>query len=113
MITIFCDFPQFLAKKLAFFLNTNVMINFFENLASFRVKNKNSARVLKEELLKVFTLEKLLLCLVPNRGQAGSRDLVLAQAMSFVPVQYVFLVQRAKVEAAVVVKGFPAIWTSS
>jgi hypothetical protein len=26
MITIFCDFPQFSAKKLAFFLNTNVMI---------------------------------------------------------------------------------------
>jgi hypothetical protein len=26
MITIFCDFPQFSAKKLPFFLNTNVMI---------------------------------------------------------------------------------------
>jgi hypothetical protein len=41
MITIFCDFSQFLAKKLAFFLNTNVMINFFQNLALFRVKNAN------------------------------------------------------------------------
>jgi hypothetical protein len=30
MITIFCDFPQFSAKKLAFFLNTNVIINFFK-----------------------------------------------------------------------------------
>jgi hypothetical protein len=30
MITIFCDFSQFSAKKLAFFLNTNVMINFFQ-----------------------------------------------------------------------------------
>jgi hypothetical protein len=35
MITIFGDFPQFSAKKLAFFLNTNVMINFFQNLALF------------------------------------------------------------------------------
>jgi hypothetical protein len=41
MITIFCDFPQFSAKKLAFFLNTNVMINFFQNLALFLVKNAN------------------------------------------------------------------------
>jgi hypothetical protein len=29
MITIFCDFCQFSAKKLAFFLKTNVMIIFF------------------------------------------------------------------------------------
>jgi hypothetical protein len=35
MITIFCDFCQFSAKKLSFFLNTNVMINFFQNLALF------------------------------------------------------------------------------
>jgi hypothetical protein len=35
MITIFCDFSQFSAKKLAFFLNNNVMINFFQNLALF------------------------------------------------------------------------------
>jgi hypothetical protein len=35
MITIFCDFRQFSAKKLAFFLNTNVTINFFQNLHSF------------------------------------------------------------------------------
>jgi hypothetical protein len=41
MIAIFCDFPPFSAKKLAFFLNTNVMINFFQNLALFWVKNAN------------------------------------------------------------------------
>jgi hypothetical protein len=41
MITIFGDFSQFLAKKLAFFLNTNVMIKFFQHLALFRVKNAN------------------------------------------------------------------------
>jgi hypothetical protein len=41
MITIFPNFPQFLAKKLAFFINTNVMINFFQNLDLFWVKNAN------------------------------------------------------------------------
>jgi hypothetical protein len=35
MITIFCDFSQFSAKKLAFFSKTNVMINFFQNLSLF------------------------------------------------------------------------------
>jgi hypothetical protein len=35
MITIFCDFYQFLAKKLAFFLKTNVMIKILHNLAVF------------------------------------------------------------------------------
>jgi hypothetical protein len=28
MITVFCDFCQFLAEKMAFFSKTNVMINF-------------------------------------------------------------------------------------
>jgi hypothetical protein len=41
MITIFCDFSQFSAKKLAFFSKTNVMINFFQSLALFWVKNAN------------------------------------------------------------------------
>jgi hypothetical protein len=41
MITIFCDFSQFSAKKLAFFLNTNVMIKNLHNLALFSVKNAN------------------------------------------------------------------------
>jgi hypothetical protein len=35
MITIFCDFCKFSAKKTAFFSKTNVMINFFQNLALF------------------------------------------------------------------------------
>jgi hypothetical protein len=39
MITIFCDFHQFSATKLTFFSKTNVMINFFHNLALFWVKN--------------------------------------------------------------------------
>jgi hypothetical protein len=38
MITIFCDFPQFSAKKLAFFFNTNVMINFFKIWLCFELK---------------------------------------------------------------------------
>jgi hypothetical protein len=41
MITIFGDLSQFSAKKLAFFLITNVMLNFFQNLALFWVKNAN------------------------------------------------------------------------
>jgi hypothetical protein len=41
MITIFGDFRQFLAKKLAFFSKTNVMIKIFHNLALFWVKNAN------------------------------------------------------------------------
>jgi hypothetical protein len=39
MITIFCDFPQFLVKKMAFFSKPNVMINVLHNFALFRVKN--------------------------------------------------------------------------
>jgi hypothetical protein len=35
MITIFCDFSQFSAKKLAFLLNTNVMIKLLQNFAYF------------------------------------------------------------------------------
>jgi hypothetical protein len=34
MITIFCDVCQFSAKKLAFFLNTNVMLKIFEKLTT-------------------------------------------------------------------------------
>jgi hypothetical protein len=41
MITIFSDFCQFSAKKLAFFSKTNVMIICFQNLALFWVKNAN------------------------------------------------------------------------
>jgi hypothetical protein len=35
MITIFCNFCQFSAKKLEFFSKTNVMIQFLHNLALF------------------------------------------------------------------------------
>jgi hypothetical protein len=35
MITIFCDFRQFSAKKLAFFSQTNIKIKNFHNLALF------------------------------------------------------------------------------
>jgi hypothetical protein len=34
MITIFCDFCQFLEKKLAFFSKTNVMIKFLQKVAA-------------------------------------------------------------------------------
>jgi hypothetical protein len=40
LITIFCDFRQFSAKKLAFFSKTNVMIQILHNLAElFSEKN--------------------------------------------------------------------------
>jgi hypothetical protein len=56
VITIFGNFSQFSAKKLAFFLNTNVMINFFHNLALFRVKNANFfAQFFGENILKIIT----------------------------------------------------------
>jgi hypothetical protein len=41
MITIFCDFCQFLAKNWRFSQKTNVMIKFLHTLALFRVKNAN------------------------------------------------------------------------
>jgi uncharacterized Fe-S radical SAM superfamily protein PflX len=41
MITIFCDFCQISAKKMAFFSKTNVMIKILDNLALFGVKNAN------------------------------------------------------------------------
>jgi hypothetical protein len=57
MITIFCDFSQFSAKKLAFFLNTNVMITFFQNLPLFQVKNANFfAKFFGENIFKIITL---------------------------------------------------------
>jgi hypothetical protein len=41
MITIFGDFCQFWAIKLAFFSKSNVMIKNLHNLALFGVKNSN------------------------------------------------------------------------
>jgi hypothetical protein len=56
MIIIFCDFRQFSAKKLAFFSKTNVMINFFQNLALFWVKNANIfAKFFGANILKIIT----------------------------------------------------------
>jgi hypothetical protein len=43
MITIFCDFRQFLAKKLVFFSKTNFMTEVLHNLALSWVKNANFA----------------------------------------------------------------------
>jgi hypothetical protein len=56
MITIFCDFWQFSAKKLAFFSKTDVMIKFLHNLALFWVKNANFfAEFFGENVLKIIT----------------------------------------------------------
>jgi hypothetical protein len=56
MITIFCDFRQFSVKKLAFFSKTNVMINFFQKLALFRVKNaKLFVKFFGENIFKIIT----------------------------------------------------------
>jgi hypothetical protein len=41
MITIFCDFRHFSAKKLAFLSKANVMIKLFHNLALFLVEKAN------------------------------------------------------------------------
>jgi NADH:ubiquinone oxidoreductase subunit 4 (subunit M) len=49
MFTIFCDFPQFLAKKLAFFSKTNVMIKFLDN---FLVKTPIFPPIFCENILK-------------------------------------------------------------
>jgi hypothetical protein len=56
MITIFCDFRQFSAKKLAFFSKTNVVINFLHYSALFLVKNANVfANCFGENLFKIIT----------------------------------------------------------
>jgi hypothetical protein len=56
MITIFCDFQQFSAKKLALFTKTNVKIKFLNNLALFWVKNANFfADFFGENILKSIT----------------------------------------------------------
>jgi hypothetical protein len=55
MITNFCDFFQFSAKKFAFFFNTNVSI--FQNLTLFQVKNANFfAKFFGENIFKIITL---------------------------------------------------------
>jgi hypothetical protein len=46
MITIFGDFWQFSAKKLAFYQKSNVMIKILHNLALFWVKNANILKII-------------------------------------------------------------------
>jgi hypothetical protein len=56
MITFFCDFCQFSAKKLAFFSKTYVMIKILHNFALFWVKNANFfAEIFGENILKIIT----------------------------------------------------------
>jgi hypothetical protein len=53
MITIFCDFYQFLVNKLAFFSKTNVTIKFVQIVAA---KNANIfAQFLGENIFKIIT----------------------------------------------------------
>jgi hypothetical protein len=57
LITIFCNFCQFSAKKSGVFSKTNVMIKFLHDLASFRVKKTPFfANFLRENILKIKTL---------------------------------------------------------
>jgi hypothetical protein len=57
MITIFGDFCQFSAKKMAFFSKTNVMIKILHNLALPRVKNANFFAIFfGENIFKIITL---------------------------------------------------------
>jgi hypothetical protein len=51
MITIFCNFRQFSATKLAFFSKTNVMIKFLQKLAVVWAKNTN---IFAKILAKIF-----------------------------------------------------------
>jgi hypothetical protein len=52
MITILCDFPNFRRKKWRFFLNTNVMTNFFSKF-SFVLNQKTP--IFGESILKIIT----------------------------------------------------------
>jgi hypothetical protein len=57
MITIFCDFGQFSAKKLAFFSKTNVRIKFLQKLAAVWAKNANFfSNFFGENIFKIITL---------------------------------------------------------
>jgi hypothetical protein len=50
MVTIFCEFSQFSAEKLAFFLNTNVMIKLSFHERSERAKRANVVSGMVENL---------------------------------------------------------------
>jgi hypothetical protein len=65
MITIFCDFWQFSAKKSAFFSKTNVMINILHKLALFWVKN--SAKIFqKSQHRSLHQTDKIIFSQVPS-----------------------------------------------
>jgi hypothetical protein len=55
MITIFCDFCPFSAKKLAFFSKTNVTITFYAKLPFVRVKNGDFIRQIFQRIKKIIT----------------------------------------------------------
>jgi hypothetical protein len=57
MITIFCDFCLFSAKKLAFFSKTNVMITIFPKTISSLSKKRQffAAKFFGENILKIIT----------------------------------------------------------
>jgi hypothetical protein len=52
MITIFCDFRQFSAQKLAFFSKTNDMITFLNNLALFETKTPVFSPIFSAKIFK-------------------------------------------------------------
>jgi hypothetical protein len=54
MMTIFCDFPQLLAK-IGVFLNTDDMVEFFQNLALFWVKTPISQKFFGKNIFKIIT----------------------------------------------------------
>jgi hypothetical protein len=56
VITIFCDFWQFSAKKFAFFSKTNVMIKILHNLALFGVKNANLLQFFSAKIFKIHNI---------------------------------------------------------
>jgi hypothetical protein len=57
MITNFCGFSQFSAKKLAFFLNSNVMIKSFSKVRFVLcLKRHFFAKFFGENILKIITL---------------------------------------------------------
>jgi hypothetical protein len=55
MITIFCNFRQFSAKKLAFFSKTNVIIKILHNLAVSSQKRQFFPEFFGENILKIIT----------------------------------------------------------
>jgi choline-glycine betaine transporter len=93
MITIFCDFRQFSAKKLAFFSKTNVMIQFFAYLALFCVKNANFfAEILGENILKIITSvpEVKISCATLHTRRHCLRNWILIFIFQFVVVKMSF-----------------------